>query len=339
MDCFSSVEIFWIFCGSRDSFRVCHWSNWEIPPKNPNEESEMSEAEEEGEEESDAWGYSYGTFQPRNIQKLWILKPNLLSRWYKPKVSEMGIVGQLLENERIEVCRLWSTFFFSHKWRKHWSRMSSDDSLGEAFHRLKPWNVNRNNRADSRETKCLSSGCKIAASGLQATIFLGEPHVWRAWWLGGPISLPPNLHGFQPFLGFDRIRAPGRIFWVSCGCHLGRSFLLRWPQISPLCWRETNTYPWESRWDPTKLAVWIYGSYHELVTSPMFQVCHISHVTSLWWSSMKQGQIYHCCWYLPRSHLCHFPRSRSQVAFFPTCSGRTWLLWCLVNQHGLGGGA
>ena len=40
-----------------------------LPPKNPNEESEMSEAEEEGEEESDAWGYSYGTFQPRNIHK------------------------------------------------------------------------------------------------------------------------------------------------------------------------------------------------------------------------------------------------------------------------------
>ena len=70
MDCFSSVEIFWIFCGSRDSFRETPLKQLEsFHQKNPNEESEMSEAEEEGEEESDAWGYSYGKFQPRNIHK------------------------------------------------------------------------------------------------------------------------------------------------------------------------------------------------------------------------------------------------------------------------------
>ena len=95
------------------------------------------------------------------------------------------------------------------------------------------------------------------------------------------------------FLGLDRIGALPEFWGFMRLPFKGRSFLLRWPQISPLCWRETNTYPWESRWDPTKLAVWIYGSYHELVTSPMFQVCHISHVTSLWWSRVKQGQIYH----------------------------------------------
>ena len=228
--------------------------------------------------------------------------------------------------------------FFSYKWRKHWSRMSSDDSLGEAFHRLK-LQTSTGTTEPTWEKQNLSSGCKNAASGLQTTIFLGEPHVWKAWWLGGPF-LPHQTSIFLSILVVGSHRSTRQNFGFHAGPPFkGRSFLLRWPQISPLCWREANTYPWESRWDPTKLAVWIYGSYHQLVTSPMFQVCHISHVTSLWWSSMKQGQIYHCCCYLPRSHLCHFPRSRSQVAFFPTRPGRTWLLWCLVNQHGLGGGA
>lgn len=74
-----------------------------IPPA---EESEMSEAEEEGEEESDAWGYSYGTFQPKNIHKLRILKPKL---FFFPMIQTKGFGNgnsrDTLENESIEVCR------------------------------------------------------------------------------------------------------------------------------------------------------------------------------------------------------------------------------------------